>query len=51
VPTEQSIYFAAALEKVTGKEKAPLGIPKGANNGGPQFETTETLQKVFTFLD
>ncbi len=48
VPTEQSVNFAAALEKVLGKDKVYFEILKGANHGGPAFETAENLQKIFT---
>lgn len=51
VPTEQSVNFAAALEKVLGKDKVYFEILKGANHGGPAFETPENLQKIFQFLD
>lgn len=51
VPTEQSVNFAASLEKVMGKEKVYFEILKGANHGGPAFETAENLYKVFQFLD
>ena len=51
VPTEQSIYFAAALEKSLGKNKVILKLLEGAGHGGPQFETPENLKLVFAFLD
>ncbi|TAH19253.1 MAG: alpha/beta hydrolase [Cytophagales bacterium] len=51
VPTEQSIDFAKELEKTLGSEKVTLKLLKGANHGGSEFETTENLNLVFTFLD
>lgn len=51
VPTEQSVNFAATLEKVLGKDKVYFEILKGANHGGPAFETAENLEKIFQFLD
>lgn len=51
VPTEQSVNFAAALKKVLGEEKVYFEVLKGANHGGPAFETAENLQKIFQFLD
>jgi acetyl esterase/lipase len=51
VPTEQSIDFAADLEKILGKNKVTLTILPDTRHGGPQFETPENLDKVFQFLD
>lgn len=51
IPTQQSIDFAAALEKVLGKDKLTLKLLEGADHGGPQFETKENLELVFQFLD
>jgi len=51
VPTQQSVNFAAKLEKVVGKEKVTLHLLEGARHGGPQFETAENLSLVFAFLD
>lgn len=51
VPTQQSKDFAAALEKVIGKDKVTLVLIDGAGHGGEQFETTENLNKVYSFLD
>ncbi len=51
VPTQQSVMFYEKLEKVLGKEKAILHLLKGAQHGGKEFETTENLQIVFSFLD
>jgi acetyl esterase/lipase len=51
VPTEQSIDFAADLEKILGKNKVTLTLLPDTRHGGPQFETPENLEKVFQFLD
>lgn len=51
VPCEQSIEFAAALEKVLGKDKVQLILLDNTRHGGPQFETPENLNRVFAFLD
>jgi acetyl esterase/lipase len=51
VPTEQSIDFAADLEKILGKNKVTLTILPDTRHGGPQFETPENLDRVFQFLD
>jgi acetyl esterase/lipase len=51
VPTEQSIDFATALEKILGKEKVTLKLLEGAGHGTPQFGTKENLDSVFNFLD
>ncbi|MEO5891320.1 MAG: alpha/beta hydrolase [Ferruginibacter sp.] len=51
VPTQQSVQFAEKLEKVPGKDKVKAVLLEGANHGGPQFETTENLETIFTFLD
>jgi acetyl esterase/lipase len=51
VPTEQSVDFAADLEKILGKNKVTLTLLPDTRHGGPQFETPENLEKVFQFLD
>jgi len=51
VPTQQSIQFAEKLEKFIGKEKVTLHLLEGARHGGPQYETKENLDLVFSFLD
>jgi acetyl esterase/lipase len=51
VPTEQSIEFSKALEKVLGKEKVTLQLLEGAGHGTPHFSTQENLNRVFNFLD
>lgn len=51
VPVKQSINFAAALEKVLGKDKVTLTIFQGAGHGSSQFKTPENMNKTFDFLD
>jgi len=51
VPVQQSIHFAAALEKVLGKNKVTLVILQGAGHGGNQFKTSENMNKTLNFLD
>jgi acetyl esterase/lipase len=51
VPPSQNAHFAAALEKAIGKDKVVYVVLPGAGHGGPEFETTENLEKVFAFLD
>lgn len=51
VPTQQSTNFAATLKKILGKKKVTLYVLQGAKHGGPEFETTENLNIVFSFLD
>jgi dipeptidyl aminopeptidase/acylaminoacyl peptidase len=52
VPVQQSIRFAAELEKVAGKNKVTLDILENVeHHGDPGFETEENLAKVFNFLD
>jgi acetyl esterase/lipase len=51
VPTQQSIHFASALEKVLGKGKVCLELLPDAGHGGPAFSTTENTKKVLDFLE
>ncbi|MBC3787654.1 alpha/beta hydrolase [Spirosoma utsteinense] len=51
VPTQQSVDFAAALEKILGHQNVTITLLEGANHGGPQFNTPENLATVFSFLD
>lgn len=52
VPVEQSIHFAAALEKAAGKEKVTLDVVPGlTHHGDPAWDTEEMSDKVFGFLD
>lgn len=51
VPVEQSIHFAAALEKIAGKNKVTLEILDNAGHGDPLFETPQNVKRVLDFLD
>jgi len=51
VPTQQSIDFADMLEKAIGTDKVSIELLEGAGHGTSEFQTTENLDKVFSFLD
>jgi acetyl esterase/lipase len=51
VPYQQSVNLAKKLEPVIGKEKVSLEILVDTDHGGPGFQTTENIEKVFHFLD
>lgn len=51
VPVQQSINFAAKLEKVIGKRKVTLDLLKGAGHRDSIFSTWDNLKKVLDFLD
>ena len=51
IPVQQSINFAAALEKVLGEENVELTIIDGADHGEDVFKTDEILDPIFSFLD
>ena len=51
VPTQQSVQFAEKLSLVIGKENVSLHLLQGAMHGGPQYETKENIDLVFSFLD
>jgi acetyl esterase/lipase len=52
VPVQQSIHFAAELEKVAGKEKVVLEIFKNnVHHADPYFETDKNVNRVLDFLD
>jgi acetyl esterase/lipase len=52
VPIEQSIRFAAQLEKVAGLEKVTFEILKDIHHhGDPGFETEINVNRVYAFLD
>jgi len=44
VPVEQSIHFAAALEKAAGKERVTLELLPGVYHADPAFETPENTE-------
>jgi acetyl esterase/lipase len=51
VPVEQSIHFAAELERIAGKDRVTLEILEGAGHADPAFETEQNINRVFAFLD
>lgn len=52
VPYQQSLKFAAALEKAAGKEKVHLDVfENNVMHADPFFETDENLEVVYAFLD
>ena len=51
VPTQQSIDFADMLKQAIGAEKVSIELLEGAGHGTSEFQTTENLDKVFSFLD
>lgn len=51
VPTQESVIFAKNLKAVLGEDKVTLILLEGEGHGGPQFETTENLDKVIAFFD
>jgi len=51
VPVEQSIRFAAQMEKIAGRDRVTLDILKNADHGDPLFEKPQNLKHVFDFFD
>jgi acetyl esterase/lipase len=51
VPTQQSEEFYSRLINVLGENKVSLTLLKDEGHGGPQFEDTANIDKVFNFLD
>jgi acetyl esterase/lipase len=52
VPVQQSIHFAAELEKVAGKDKVVLEIFKNnVHHADPYFETDKNVSRVLDYLD
>ncbi|CAG0969664.1 Carboxylesterase NlhH [Anaerolineales bacterium] len=51
VPVEQSIHFAAQMEKIAGADRVTLDLLKGADHGDPLFEKQHNLRRVFDFFD
>ena len=51
VPVQQSIHFAAALERIAGKDRVILEILEDAVHADIAFETPENVDRVFRFLD
>ena len=51
VPVQQSIHFAAEIERIGGSDKVALEILKDANHGDPLFETPQNVERVLDFFD
>ena len=51
VPVQQSIRFAAKLERALGKDMVRLELLEGAGHRDPQFETWDNVRSVLDFLD
>ncbi len=51
IPPAQSRNFADALRAVIGEEKVYYVSLEGAGHGGSQFETSENLKEIISFLD
>jgi len=51
VPVEQSIHFAAELERIAGRDRVRLEILPEAEHGDPRFATPENLGRVLDFFD
>ncbi|BEG57556.1 alpha/beta hydrolase [Helicobacter sp. NHP21005] len=50
VPTEQSVLFTKALQKVLGKDKVVYIQLPGVGHGGRAFEEPKNLAPIFAFL-
>lgn len=52
VPVQQSIHFAAELERIAGKEKVIFEIFKdNVHHADPYFETERNVNRVLDFID
>ena len=51
VPVQQSMIFAAKLEKYVSPDRFEFDIIEGAGHADPLFETGENMARVFSFLD
>lgn len=51
VPVEQSINFAAQIEKIAGSDQVTLEILEEAGHGDPLFHTPENIHRVMNFFD
>jgi acetyl esterase/lipase len=51
VPYQQSVDFAAAIERAVGGGRHEFDILEGAGHGTPEFGTEENMKRVFRFLD
>jgi hypothetical protein len=51
IPMQQSTDLAAAIANKAGQDKVTLTLIEGAGHGGEQFEATDNMATVFSFLD
>jgi acetyl esterase/lipase len=51
VPVQQSLNFAAEIEKATDAKRVSLEILNEADHGDPLFETAENVSRVLDFLE
>ena len=51
IPITQSINFSEKLKAGIGDDKVIFEKIEGAGHGGSHFESSENLEKIFTFLD
>jgi acetyl esterase/lipase len=51
VPVEQSVHFAAEIERIAGHDRVTLEILKDANHADPLFKTPPNVQRVLDFFD
>jgi acetyl esterase/lipase len=51
VPVQQSLNFAAEIEKATDSKRVTLEILKEADHGDPLFETPKNVARVLDFLE
>ncbi len=51
IPITQSINFSEKLKEVIGNDRVVFEKIEGAGHGGSQFQTSENLGKIFSFID
>ncbi len=51
VPVQQSMNFAAAIEKAVDAKRVTLEILNDAGHGDPLFETPQNVARVLDFLE
>jgi acetyl esterase/lipase len=51
VPIQQSMEFAKVIRERVGAARYELDILEGAGHGGPEFESSANMDRVFAFLD
>ncbi|NGZ74697.1 alpha/beta hydrolase [Saccharibacillus alkalitolerans] len=51
IPVRQSVLLADKLEVAIGGGNVRLELLEGAGHGGPEFESSENVEKILDFLD